>query len=342
MPNPYTPENETDENGSFSYGEDFAASVASSIGDSLFGSTEPEAKPASEKPATQPVLEATENPEVPETPAAAATEHPNVVPGQNSEAKPMPRSWKKDMEAHWSKLPPEVHEYVHTREAQVMRGIQQYQESAQAWQNLIQPYAPIFEANPEVQPAALLQGLMNTHLQLLNPSAPMEKKQAIVQRLLADYGVTLDGSAPPQANAEIAELRQTVQQLLRENQRAQEQTFAQGVAEQEKAIAAFAADPKNAFFNEVATDILRFLKTGVAADLATAYEMACWVNPAVRAKRMAQQAAPSAPAPAPRRAANGQFVHLDLDNPPPVRTRPVSMDATIEGIVSKHFPSNAH
>ena len=29
----------------------------------------------------------------------------------------------------------------------------------------------------------------------------------------------------------------------------------------------------------MANDILRFLKTGVATDLASAYEMACWVNP---------------------------------------------------------------
>jgi hypothetical protein len=92
----------------------------------------------------------------------------------------------------------------------------------------------------------------------------------------------------------------------------------------------------------VANDILRFIKTGVAADLASAYEMACWVNPAVRAKLAAQQARPSAPEKPAQRAANGQFVHLDSDNSAPVRTRPVSMDATIDGIVSKHFPPNAH
>jgi hypothetical protein len=234
------------------------------------------------------------------------------------------------------------HEYVHTREAQVMRGIQQYQEGAQAWNNLIQPYAPIFQSQPDVQPVALMQGLMNTHLQLLNPSAPMEKKQAILQRLMTDYGVTLDGSAPPAQNAEIAELRSTVQQLLRENQRAQEASFAEGVSQQEKAIEAFAADPKNLFFNEVANDILRFIKTGVATDLASAYDMACWVNPAVRAKRMAQQAAPSAPGKPAQRAANGQFVHLDSDTPPPTRSRAASMDSTIESIVSKHFPANSH
>jgi hypothetical protein len=339
MPNPSNPQDSDDD---FSYGEGFAADVASDIGSSLFGKSEAASDVIDvetvEKPAAQPVLEDKPAAEA----APVATDHPNVVPGQNSESKPMPKSWKKDMEAHWSKLPPEVHEYVHTREAQVMRGIQQYQEGAQAWNTLIQPYAPIFQSQPDVQPVALMQGLMNTHLQLLNPSAPMEKKQAILQRLMSDYGVTLDGSAPPQANAEIAELRQTVQQLLRENQRTQEASFAQGVAEQEKAIEAFAADPKNLFFNEVANDILRFIKTGVATDLASAYDMACWVNPAVRAKRMAQQAAPSAQGKPAQRAANGQFVHLDSDSPPPARTRPGTMDSTIDSIVSKHFPSNAH
>lgn len=338
MPNPSAPQSEDADD--FSYGEGFAASVASDIGDSLFTKPEPAAKVSATVDTPSEIPEPTAKPVL--VGDAETSVHPNIVPGQNSEAKPMPKSWKKDMEAHWSKLPPEVHEYVHTREAQVMRGIQQYQEGAQSWNTLIQPYAPIFQSQPDVRPVDLMQGLMNTHLQLLNPSAPMEKKQAIIQRLMSDYGISLDGSAPPQANAEIQELRQTVQQLLRENERTREQTFAAGVAEQERAIEAFAADPKNSFFPEVANDILRFIKTGVATDLASAYDMACWVNPAVRAKRMAQQAASSAPpAPTPR-AKNGQYVPLDSSVPPPPRTRATTMDATIDGIVSKHFPSNAH
>lgn len=340
MPNPSAPQESDDSD--FTYGEGFAADVASDIWSSLFGKSEPVDNnvvdvEAVEKPAVaaQPVLE--------EKPAAAvATEHPNIVPGVNSESKPMPKSWRKEMEPHWSKLPPEVHEYVHTREAQVMRGIQQYQEGAQAWNNLIQPYAPIFQSQPDVQPVALMQGLMNTHLQLLNPSAPMEKKQALIQGLLNDYGITLDGAQVSAPNAEVAELRRELQALRRESTQIREQTFAAGVAEQEKTIEAFAADPKNSFFPEVANDILRFLKTGVATDLASAYEMACWVNPAVRAKRMAQQASPSAPVAPAQRAKNGQFVHLDSDATPAIRPRVTTMDSTIEGIVSKHFPSNAH
>ena len=329
----------------FDYSDDFASSVANDIGGSLFSPSsvlepaktlnEPETLDLSE-PAS---VEAVEKPEA-KTPAepAVALDHPNIVPGQNSESKPMPKSWRKEMEPHWSKLPPEVHEYVHTREAQVMRGIQQYQEGANSWNSLIQPYAPIFQSQPDVQPVALMQSLMNTHLQLLNPSAPPEKKQAIMARMLSDYGITLENFSPPTVDPRISQLEQQIHQLVSHQQQTQRAAYESGVSEQTRQVEAFAQDPKNQYFPEVANDILRFIQTGAATDLASAYELACYANPAVRAKMLAPQASQANPGSAPR-AKNGQFVNLDGSEVPNARPRAKSIDATIDGIVSSHFKS---
>lgn len=331
MPNP------SDTSEDFDYSDGFAASIANEIGGSLFGSGE-KAEPAT-PPAPSPAPAA---PVVNAPAAAPAPEpHPNIVPGQNSETRPMPKSWRKEMESHWTKLPPEVHEYVHTREAQVMRGIQQYQESAQQWQNLIQPYAPVFQSQPDVQPVQIMQGLMNTHLQLLNPDLPQERKQSIVAKLLTDYGITMDGFTPPQVDPRVQSLEQQVQTLIRQNEAAQRAAYDAGVQDWTKKIEAFATDSKNVYFNEVGNDILRFIQTGVATDLAAAYDMACWANPAVRAKMLAQQANPPAPAPAPR-AKNGQFVNLGDGTPPPTRTRAKSMEATIDEVIARNFSPSAH
>lgn len=327
MPNPSDTAPIQGEN--FDYSDEFAAEIANDVGSSLFGESKVEVEEKPAAPVAAPVA------------APAPPDHPNIVPGQNSVAKAMPKSWRKEMEPHWNSLPPEVHEYVHTREAQVMRGIQQYQGAAQQWQALIEPYAPVFQAQPDAQPVQIMQGLMNTHLQLLNPSLPTEKKQAILSRLAVDYGIPLEGFTPPQIDPRVSQLEQQLQSMQQIFQNQQRASYEAGLQDWTKKIEAFAADPKNAFFHEVGNDILRFIQTGAATDLQSAYELACWANPAVRAKMMGPQPAPSpTPAPAPR-AKNGQFVNLDTGNAPPARTRVGSMDDTINGVIAKAFNSPA-
>lgn len=265
---------------------------------------------------------------------------PAVVPGQNSVARPLPKAWKKEMAPVWEKLPPEVHEYVHAREADVMRGIQQYQTGYQQWDSLIKPFAPIFEQHRDVNPVQLMQGLMNTHLQLLNPSAPAETKLRLAQKILADYGIELPSSGVPSPSADSAELAALKQELstIRSHLTSREKAeYDAGVEAQLSTIRAFAADPKNEFFDEVGTDIHRFIAQGVASDLASAYEMACWANPAVREKMLAKQRAVTPPPATPRNPATGKFVNIDaVDSPPPRTRRSGTMDDTINAVIASH------
>jgi len=272
-------------------------------------------------------------------PAPSPAPDTGITPGQNSVAKALPKAWKKDMAPHWEKLPPEVHDYVYAREEDVMRGIQRYQSQAQQWNSLIEPFAPIFQQHADVKPVELMQSLMNTHLRLLNPSIPPEQKAQLAQQILSDYGISLDPANQPPAEArlqqELQTLRSELNQIRSGLTQRQQAEYESGVQKQLDTVNAFAADPKNEFFNEVGPDILRFVQTGVAKDLASAYEMACWANPAIRAKMLAKQQAPAPVVNTPR-AKNGQFVNIGSDNTPPTRTRIGSIDDTINSVIAAH------
>jgi hypothetical protein len=51
----------------------------------------------------------------------------------------------------------------------------------------------------------------------------------------------------------------------------------------ESQIGQFAANPANRFFDNVRQDMSILVQAGKAADLQTAYEAACWLNPEIRA-----------------------------------------------------------
>lgn len=273
--------------------------------------------------------------------APAGSPSGSVVAGENSVAKPLPKSWKKDLAPAWEKLDPVVRDYVHEREAQVMRGINQYHQGYTAWTNLTKPFAPLLEQNPDINPISLMQGLMATHLQFLNPQYPMEKKRELAIKLLSEYGVTLDpAAAQPDAAlmARVTAAERAAREVQTNWQRQEQIRQQEALAQQTKSVDAFAADPKNKYFDEVSNDILRFIQTGVAADLSAAYEMACWANPAVRAKILADQQAESAKPNQPRDGKTGKFVNIEEDaNAKPKKPKVGTMDDTINAVVAKHF-----
>ncbi len=324
MPAPYS--EETDE-----YSDTFAADVAGEISNDLF-------------PAAEVDADATPQETVPERTVAPETqqETPAIVPGQNSVGKPLPKSWKRDVAPLWEKADPALHEYIYAREADMMRGIQQYAGGYQQWDNLIKPFAPIFQQHPDVQPVQIMQGLMNTHLQLLNPSMDPQQKLQMAKAIMSEYGIEFGENDQPRAqNETVARLEARLAQMESQSRAQQQQAFAAGVAEQQKAVDTFVKDPKNKYFPEVQNDILRFIQTGAAQDLPTAYELACYANPAVRAKMLAeQQATALAPNSVPARKPNGQFVNLDSADPKPSRTRKGSIESTIDDIVAAHFPKH--
>lgn len=327
------------------------AAVAAEIGESLFSKPTPDV-PVVEKNALADDITGTAAPEVKpavvvapvvETPGTVNPDPnaPAVVPGQNSQAKALPKSWKKELAPEWEKASPALKDYVYTREADIMRGIQQYQQGYQAWDNLVKPFMPVLEANPDINPIALMQGLMATHLQLLSPQVPAAEKAQMATNLLKEYGITLNPAALPDGSAvlldRLARAENRLANLDKEQKTWKQVTQQEGLTAKTKEVETFAADPKNEYFGEVSNDILRFIQNGAAADLPAAYELACWANPAVRAKMVAKQAQPAPATRQPRHKVNGQFVNLDGEEPAKRSVKAGTIEDTINGVVAKHY-----
>ena len=351
----------TQDNTSFAsgeYTEDFAADVASDIGSELFSkntSTELVEPPAeTTAPAAEPRMVGAKTQPGTDNPAGLPGDNPAVSPAAPS-GRALPKAWKKDMEAHWSKLPPEVHEYVYAREADVMRGLQQYQQGHNQWQELLRPYGDLFTQHRDVNPVSVMQGLMNTHLQLLNPSVGAQQKLSMLQDIARGYGLTLGqatdaANAPPEYSALLTRVEQAERAAREAAERLQSRERAEydaGVRDWETKIEAFAADPANKHFQEVGQDMLRLIQTGAAQDLKSAYETACWTNPLIRAKMLAEQQATAAAETSTsqrqrqRDSATGRFVELNGEPPVKRQQRPGTIDNTIDALVAKHYnPAN--
>lgn len=247
----------------------------------------------------------------------------------------MPKAWKKEMEAHWAKLDPEVRKYVNSREADVSRGIQMYQQGHSSWNRLLTPYQKIFEAYPNLDPVQLLQGVMNQHLQLAQGTP--EQKRAIAAQMLKSYGLDFSSEAPAQTEGAIDahpafqalqnRLAQVEALWAQAQASVQKQTYTKNLSE----VEAFSADPKNPYWSDVVEDVLLLIQKGAAGTLREAYDLACLRNPAVKAKILAESAPQAQP---PAKAASLPNINGSTVAP---RSRKLSMEDTIQGVITKHY-----
>lgn len=231
-----------------------------------------------------------------ETPEPKEIEKP---PGVTELEKPkykVPKSWEADekIKADYEALPEHIKQALDKREKEVEYGFTKLDEERNFGKQLkevITPYMPIITAEGG-NPVAAVQSLLNTAYLLR--TAPQERKAQLIQQIAQQYGVDL-GSIQQQPNSyrllppEIQDLKSeldflknniTQQKTLQEQQ---EQAKIQGE------IQAFAADPKNAYFEQVKAAMAPLLGSGQAKDLQEAYDMACWANPQIRSTLMAAQ-----------------------------------------------------
>lgn len=284
--------------------------LAESVGNDLFGGeTRPEVELGDSSP-------------------AIADPSPGLTP---AEIRALPKAWKKDMEAHWTKLPKEVHDYVYEREADVTRGINQYAEGHKSWNNLLKPYQSLLQQHPNVNPLELMQGLMNSHLELL--SADPGQKRALVSRMAKAYGLDLDTVPGDQPNPAQDALQRRLASLESRLESTHKQQQEEKLAASMKVVEEFASNPGNKYYKDVENDILRFLKTGAATDLASAYELAIYANPDVRAKVIAEQQSTARP---PVNSGK-KFPNLDGNDSALSKPKLGSIDDTINSVVSKHY-----
>lgn len=208
------------------------------------------------------------------------------------------RTWRAEAAAEFANLPPLVQQEILKRENDIFKGIAGYKEAAafgNSIKSVLDPYLPVLQQYG-IAPEAQVADMMKAHYTLAFGSP--QDKVALVQQIARDYGVPLDGlsAEPAYVDPQVKGLQQelaAIKSQLSQTQRAQLEVKRQEV---ERQVSAFAADPKNVYFDELANDIAHLLKTGAEKTIEAAYEKALWMNPAVRAKELSRQQAEKAEA----------------------------------------------
>lgn len=195
---------------------------------------------------------------------------------------------KEEAEA-FAKASPEVQAAFIRRSEEMHRGFEQFRSKAQfgdAMERVIAPYMPLIQ-QAGVTPDQAVAHLLRAE-SVLRAGSQEQKQQAFAQ-LARDYGVDLGQTAEfaanqPQLPPEVINLQQEVQRMRafveQQNQAREWQEREQLNSE----IARFAQDPAHAHFEEVRNEMAGLLQAGLAPDLNTAYEMAIYANPTIRAR----------------------------------------------------------
>lgn len=240
--------------------------------------------------------------EVTETAPEVATSEDNALttPPEASESIPeaepethairAPSSWKKEQQAKFASLPPDIQSEIARREGDIHRGVEHYKVAAERGNTYEKAFAPFRDTIQKIgsTPEQAITGLMQTDHNLRYGSPA--QKVAVIQHIIQSYGINpewFDQQNNSQANPEIGHLQNRLQQF--EAQQAQQM---QNMQEREAAslnndIAAFAA--KNEHFEAVRDRMATLLEGNASKSLQEAYETAIWADPAIRATLLAEQ-----------------------------------------------------
>lgn len=206
-----------------------------------------------------------------------------------------PKTWRKEAAELWAQLPPTVQAEVQKREDDMFRGLEAYKVDAglgKSFKTALEPFLPTLQQHG-IDPTQQVASLMQAHFTLAL-GTPQEKL-ALFQQIAQDYGIDASqlpdpAGAPfvdPAVSALQSELNSVKSILTAQTRQAQEAKISE-ITEQ---INAFAADPKNVHFNDVANDMVTLLQAKAVKTLEEAYEKAIWANPVTRAKELERQTA---------------------------------------------------
>lgn len=199
-----------------------------------------------------------------------------------------PASWPKEMHEFWPKTDTKVREYWAKREKEMTDGFEAYKGRAQVGESLgkvVDPYRAYIQSRGATIEQAI-NYLLNADytLQTANP----EQRAAFFSKLAKQYGIDLT-KLPDEKTWSDPQLKPIMDKFgALETQVTgwigqQQQQMLDSVQRQ---IAAFGADPKHPYFDEVTPDITRLVNAGYS--LEDAYERAVWANPATRTKEIAR------------------------------------------------------
>lgn len=269
----------------------------------------------------------------------AAPEPESAAPAPSAPADEFasaPSSWKKEMAAHWQALSPEVRQYLRQREEEYTRGVSSYKQGHESWNQLLSPFQQVLQQYPGVNPVQLAQQTLAGHIAL--STAPAEQKLQLAARMLRSYGIDpaqlLGQAGAPQAPAgPDPALMQRLQAIERN-------LYEEKLSATTKQVESFFADSKNKYAKDLEGDILQMIQSGKAASLEEAYQTALWLNPATRAKVIADQQKEAAEAAAKEAEKQRKAESLNIgrrDNSRAPVGRKLTIEDTINSVVAKNY-----
>jgi hypothetical protein len=149
----------------------------------------------------------------------------------------------------------------------------------------IEPFRAEIQSHGLTETQAI-NNLMNSHRVLTQ--GPLEARQQAFVELGMSIGlIPKEGQA--QVDPQTQELQQRVMRMEQQEQQRNQQLYQQEHAKVMSDLDRFVADPEHAYFEEVAEDMLPFIKPGMTMEeLKTVYDKAVWANPVTRAKEQAK------------------------------------------------------
>lgn len=257
----------------------------------LFGQEKAESGEETEQQAETPAEASSTS--VVETPPAITEEGGDPAAENSQEVQEVgaPKTWTADAIKEWATIPERAKQEILKREEDMFKGLEQYRERAELgskYDSVVEPYRAALAAE-QIDPVGLFQAFAGNHY-LLSRGTP-EQKIELAASMLSHYGVPMEAlmtrmagipTVDPQVKALQDELNQIKSGLQSRDQQEQQAQFAQVSAQ----VEAFAADPANPYYSEVAEDIARLLTSGVAVSLQDAYDKAVYANPVTRQKEI--------------------------------------------------------
>lgn len=246
-------------------------------------------------------------------PVSTAKEGDETPPPAQEPAEKAPVSWRPEAREVWNNLPPAAKQEILKRERDFAMGIQANSEAAQwarSFNNVIQPFRPMFAANGQDDATGVRNVLQVAATLQMGSQA---QKVKVVSDLINQYGVDLEsldsylaqgqmpagGAGDPRLEQMLNERLAPLQNMYQQLQMAQVNHQRQSVQRANQTVAQFAADTSNEFYHDVKMDMADLLDMaaarGVELTLKDAYDRACMMNPSIASIIQARRAAKEIP-----------------------------------------------
>jgi len=202
-----------------------------------------------------------------------------------------PSSWKKEAQAKFATLDPEIQAEVMRRENDMHKGIEGYKQSAERATLYDRTFAPYAETMRKIgtTPEQAISGLMQTDHNLRYGSPA--QKVAIVHDIIKQYGIKPEwfDQQETQVNPEVGHLQTRLQAMEAQQAAWQQEVQAREVGTLNSDIQSFAKN--NEHFEAVRDRMADLIQGGAAKTLQEAYDTAVWSDPNVRGALLAKQQA---------------------------------------------------